>query len=626
MRTDSCKKFARLRLARSSVWFGIMFATTANAQTFRQTVSAEYVFAPDRSFIYTVHSETTPLAQSVLQGASQLRYAVNGNQTFEVVEAYTRKSDGQQIVVNPSEIVSQDGVVGPLLSYADIKIRQIPFKNVAVGDTVVATVRYTEQHHYLGDGFSASFSITPSGGDVTSGMTVRRPAAMPFVQAAHQFNYEEMPTGDMIVHHWSGHFQIPQSTEQNVADLASRLPRVSFSTFASYEDIAQAFSDGAGELLNVTPAIASLADDITRGKVGHREQAEAIFDWVTGNIRYLALVIGVGRVVPNPPETVIANRYGDCKDVATLMSALLAAKGIASEYALINTNAVYQLDATPLVGSFNHVIVYLPEFDLYADPTAAASFVGRLPRADRDKPVLRVAKHQVTQARTPIGTADDNAARVSSRLKIGADEVVHGETTVEGSGEFAQILRRFVAQSEGKSAQVALDALGKQLNITGEYGLEMPSATSRSEPYGIKTKWTSDKPLELVAKGMKVPAGLTPITTNVSYLFGQLTRNRVYSAACQPGRVVQEVSVELPEGIALKELPEPLHASTADFEFTREWSRHEQTIVERSQLRSTVGGGSCSPATITAVTNAVEEIRDTANPTLRFERSSSKND
>jgi hypothetical protein len=211
-------------------------------------------------------------------------------------------------------------------------------------------------------------------------------------------------------------------------------------------------------------------------------------------------------------------------------------------------------------------------------------------------------------------------------LKIGADEVVRGETTVEGSGEFAQLLRRFVTQSEGKSAQVALDALGKQLNIIGEYGLEMPPATRRAEPYGIKTTWTSDKPLELLTKGMKVPAGLTPITTNVSYLFGQLTRNRVNSAVCQPGRVVQEVSVQLPEGIAPKELPKPIHASTADFEFTREWSRHEQTIVERSELRSTVGGGACSPATITAVANAVEEIRDTVNPTLRFERSNGKND
>lgn len=621
MLVDSC-----MRLSRLTAWLGLFFVTTANAQTFRLNVSAEYVIAADRSFVYTLRREVTPLTQSVLQGAAQMRFSVNGNQTFEVMEAYTRKSDGQQIAVNASDIVSQDGAVGPMLSYVDLKIRQIPFKNVEIGDTVVATVRYTQRRHYLGDGFSETFAITPSGADVTSEVTVRLPAAMPFIHATRQFDYEETRADDTVVHRWKGHFQIPQSTEQNVADLALRLPRVSFSTFGSYEDIGRAFSAGAENLLNVTPAIASLADDITRGKTGRREQAEAIFDWVTGNIRYLAVVIGLGRVVPNAPETVIANRYGDCKDVATLMGALLAAKGIPSEYALINTNPVYQLDAIPQVASFNHVILYLPEFDLYADPTVAVSFVGRLPRADRGKPVLRASKHHVTMAQTPIGSADENTARITSRLKIGTDEIVHGETAVEGSGEFAQTLRRFVLQSEGKSAQVALDALGKQLNIIGEYGLEMPPAAGRSEPYRIKTTWTSDKPLELLTKGMRVPAGLTPLTTNVSLLFGQLTRNRVYDAMCQPGRIVQEVQVELHDGIVLKSLPRPVHARAADFEFKREWSRRDQMIVERSELQSTVGGAVCSPETITAVANAVDEIRNRVAPTLRFERSGGKND
>jgi hypothetical protein len=125
---------------------------------------------------------------------------------------------------------------------------------------------------------------------------------------------------------------------------------------------------------------------------------------------------------------------------------------------------------------------------------------------------------------------------------------------------------------------------------------------------------------------MKVPAGLTPLTTNVSYLFGQLTRNRVYSAMCQPGRIVQDVSIELNDEVVPKVLPKPLHASTADFAFTREWSRRGPIIVEHSELRSTVSSGTCSPETITAVANAVEEIRDRVAPTLRFERASGKND
>jgi hypothetical protein len=185
-------------------------------------------------------------------------------------------------------------------------------------------------------------------------------------------------------------------------------------------------------------------------------------------------------------------------------------------------------------------------------------------------------------------------------------------------------LRRFVIQSEGKSAQAALDALGKRLNIIGEYGLETPPATSRSEPYRIKTTWTSDKPLELVAKGLRVQAGLTPLAANVALLFGQLTRNRVYGATCQPGQIVQEVSIELHEGIALRNLPKPVRASTANFEFKREWSQHEQTIVQRSELQSTVGGSVCTPDTITAVAEAMDEIRNGVSPILRFDRSTAK--
>jgi hypothetical protein len=187
------------------------------------------------------------------------------------------------------------------------------------------------------------------------------------------------------------------------------------------------------------------------------------------------------------------------------------------------------------------------------------------------------------------------------------------------------MLRRFVLQSEGKSAQVALDGLGKQLNVFGEYGLEMPSAMSRSEPYRIKTTWTSDKPLDLLANGMRVPAGLTPYTINVGHFFGPVTRNRVNAAMCQPGVITQEVSIEIPEGIVLKGLPKPVSASAKNFEFKREWSFHGQTIVEQSELRSTIDAGICSPEVIAAVANAVEEIRNAVGPILRFERLGASN-
>ena len=62
------------------------------------------------------------------------------------------------------------------------------------------------------------------------------------------------------------------------------------------------------------------------------------------------------------------------------MTALLAAKGIASEAALINLGNAYSLADPPTMATLNHVILYLPEFDVYDDPTAASAAFGVLRR------------------------------------------------------------------------------------------------------------------------------------------------------------------------------------------------------------------------------------------------------
>ena len=207
-----------------------------------------------------------------------MRFNVNGNQTFELIEAYTRKSDGRQIAVNQTDIVNQDGAVGPMLSYVDLKIRQIPFKSVAVGDTVVVTVRYTQSRHYLGDGFSMFYGIAASGADVTTETTIRRPRQCRSpIPSSSSITEERRPTTPSYI---AGAVTSRYLSRRgkNVADLTARLPRFSFSTFRNYEEIGAAFYAGAAAcFLEVTPAIAGSGRKITRGKTDRRAQAEAIF-------------------------------------------------------------------------------------------------------------------------------------------------------------------------------------------------------------------------------------------------------------------------------------------------------------------------------------------------------------
>lgn len=44
----------------------------------------------------------------------------------------------------------------------------------------------------------------------------------------------------------------------------------------------------------------------------------------------MAVYVGAGGVVPHAAQTVLDNRYGDCKDHVALLEALLGAAGIKS--------------------------------------------------------------------------------------------------------------------------------------------------------------------------------------------------------------------------------------------------------------------------------------------------------
>ncbi len=73
------------------------------------------------------------------------------------------------------------------------------------------------------------------------------------------------------------------------------------------------------------------------------EQARALYNWVATQIRYVGIYLGDGGIVPNYADDTLRNRYGDCKDKSTLLVALLAAKGIEAESAMVNSGRTFTL-------------------------------------------------------------------------------------------------------------------------------------------------------------------------------------------------------------------------------------------------------------------------------------------
>jgi hypothetical protein len=209
--------------------------------------------------------------------------------------------------------------------------------------------------------------------------------------------------------------------EAGAVSVLDREPMVLMSTFKSYEEFGASYGRDAVPKAAVTPDIAVLADKITDGIADRKARAIAIDAWMKTNIRYVGVYLSFGRIVPNDAATVLTNRFGDCKDKATLMMALLAAKGIAAEQVLVNLGDAYTVTELPTSIAFDHVILYLPEFGLYDDPTADLAAFAVLSFETYDKPVVRVSANGATFARTPTMKPGDHTSRRTTIVNVAAE-------------------------------------------------------------------------------------------------------------------------------------------------------------------------------------------------------------
>lgn len=107
----------------------------------------------------------------------------------------------------------------------------------------------------------------------------------------------------------------------------------------------------------ITPPIRDKARTIVAGATDPLEKVRRLASYVQHSIRYVAIEIGVGGYQPHAAQEVLTSGYGDCKDKATLLNAMLREIGVDSYYVLINDDREFVAPDFPSPLSFNHVIL-----------------------------------------------------------------------------------------------------------------------------------------------------------------------------------------------------------------------------------------------------------------------------
>jgi transglutaminase-like putative cysteine protease len=568
---------------------------------YEQRDTVDYVLRADRLFDITQRRETTINSEAVVQQMGTAAFSVNEHfYDFEVVAAANNKADGRRLDVDRSKILVQAAPAAreALYFYADIKVHTAIFPEVAVGDRLEYVVRYRQKRPYVEGGNNIAYVFDPATRRAGVTVTLLADKGVQLGIDSDGLSHDVEESGDTVKHIWRMGAQPYLPAE--AGSVARWTPRLLVTTFPSWDAVGRSFASGANPKAAVTGNIRAKADEITAGKGDRREQARAIFDWVASNVRYVSLVLGNGGFVPHDAASVLVNRYGDCKDHTTLMKALLAAKGIEAQYALINQSSIYEPFAQPMM-HFDHVVLYLPEFGLYGDPTASTSAFGILPAGLAHKPVLRVTTEGAQFTRTPALTAERNRYAQRAEIVLAADGTASGKSVTSATGPGAASIRSLGQQisREADEGRLARDLVRQ--NWTGSGGYIVRGIYGHDESATLEAEFTLQGTQDADGRGFAVPTGPRAFERAFVRLLRGLRENRKRDFLCQPHSYAEEVTITLPPDRKLKNLPKDVSAGHDFATYTAKYALDGDKLSVRRLYVWNRPGAVCNPADAVAV-------------------------
>jgi len=213
-----------------------------------------------------------------------------------------------------------------------------------------------------------------------------------------------------------------------------------------------------------TPEIRQKVNELISIAMPWREKVQVLSSYVQSHVRYVAIEIGIGGYQPHAAGDIYKHQYGDCKDKATLLSAMLHEAGIDSYLVMAQTDRGIVAPDFASAITFNHAILAVPVpasepvqdlFDvvetqkvgklLFLDPTSTYTPFGYIPWYLQDNFVLVSTPQGGELVHLPLPLPATNKIIRQSKLELHLDGSLSGSVEEtwsggEGSGKREQLL------------------------------------------------------------------------------------------------------------------------------------------------------------------------------------------
>jgi hypothetical protein len=333
--------------------------------------------------------------------------------------------------------------------------------------------------------------------------------------------------------------------------------------------------------------ITAKAQSLAAGKTDFYDKTEAIGEFVQKQIRYFVIEMGIGGLQPHYAADIYKGRYGDCKDKATVLGAMLSSVGVHSDIVLVDTRRGIVDPKDPSVWG-DHAIAAIevpagyqsPKLHslvttksgkryLIFDPTWTETPFGQIEDSLQGSYGLIVEGKDSELVQIPVVDPEFNTIRRTASFTLGVDGTLKGQVTDRRFGDIASTRRRELTHGEGRTQQQYIDG-------TVSHDFAAASLTDlKFEGLDALNKDLTTS-FQLTATHFATSTG--PLLMVRPRVFGEYAPGADRKDRTVPidlGTAMQasdSFDIELPDGFAVDELPDPVKA---DFGFASYESKTE---------------------------------------------------
>jgi hypothetical protein len=503
------------------------------------------------------------------------------HQKVKLIYAYTITPEGKK-VEPPKEAINE--VYPPFSSsapiYSDLRYKTISMPALSVGSVIKYAYEVETFKPYMKNQFWATNFFQGEFPVIEATFTARIPKGKPYkfkVYNLKDYKFSMEEEKDFVVLKWVVYDLPGIEKEHSMPPMGEVGARVTITSLKSWDEVAKWYAELAREALKPTKLVRETALKVIRESSAKTdyEKAKAIYDFVSKKIRYVGFEFGINGYKPHSAESVLKNRYGDCKDHSTLFISMLRAVGIKSFPVLIPTLEKTNLDVSmPLPTAFNHeiAVVEINGKRIFADTTSEFTPFGRIPSGDQGRKVLIVNDERGTGtiSQTPTCSPEENVELFAGNFTLTPSGKLEGEMRFEYRGIYASFQRARLGKSSEKKQRSFVKNLVSQVSPGfSVVNYELKGIDDNYLPVVVKV-FGEDANYSLTTKNFILARLPVPAFERLSLLVSEPSRHYDYVVGYRMSKEVK-VKVKIPENFEFYLVPENVRFESSVGSFSVKW-------------------------------------------------------